>query len=97
MRWLATIVLALLGGFAGAAAWDYSGLGGHSTRNYLLAHPDVLPEVVSHEKSGSAQGVDYARLTALLIEAVKEQEAQIRQLKSEVERLKQHRTGAALR
>jgi protein-disulfide isomerase len=47
MRWLATIVLALLGGFAGAAAWDYSGFGGESTRAYLLAHPEVLPEAVS--------------------------------------------------
>ena len=55
MRWLATIVLALLGGFAGAAAWDYSGLGGHSTRNYLLAHPDVLPEVVSRYQSQQQQ------------------------------------------
>jgi len=55
MRWLATIVLALLGGFAGAAAWDYSGLGGHSTRSYLLAHPDVLPEVVSRYQSQQQQ------------------------------------------
>lgn len=47
MRWLATIVLALLGGFAGAAAWDYAGFGGHSTRDYLLAHPEVLPEAIN--------------------------------------------------
>ncbi|MGZ3196100.1 MAG: DsbA family protein, partial [Croceibacterium sp.] len=47
MRWLATIVLAVLGGFAGAAAWDFSGLGGHATRDYLLAHPEVLPEAIS--------------------------------------------------
>lgn len=47
MRWLATVVLALLGGFAGAAAWDYAGLGGHSTRDYLLAHPEVLPEAIN--------------------------------------------------
>jgi protein-disulfide isomerase len=47
MRWLATIALALLGGFAGAAAWDFSGLGGHATRDYLLAHPEVLPEAIT--------------------------------------------------
>jgi len=47
MRWLVTIVLAVLGGFAGAAAWDFSGLGGHATRDYLLAHPEVLPEAIS--------------------------------------------------
>lgn len=47
MRWLATVVLAVLGGFAGAAAWDFSGLGGHATRDYLYAHPEVLPEAVN--------------------------------------------------
>lgn len=47
MRWLVTIVLAVIGGFAGAAAWDYSGLGGRATREYLLAHPEVLPEAVN--------------------------------------------------
>jgi protein-disulfide isomerase len=47
MRWLLTIALALVGGFAGAAAWDYSGLGGQRTRDYLLAHPEVLPEAIN--------------------------------------------------
>jgi protein-disulfide isomerase len=47
MRWLATIVLALVGGFAGAAAWDFSGLGGRATRDYLYSHPEVLPEAIS--------------------------------------------------
>jgi protein-disulfide isomerase len=55
MRWLATILLALVGGFAGAAAWDYSGFGGHSTRDYLLAHPEVLPEVVSRYQTQQRQ------------------------------------------
>lgn len=40
----------------------------------------VVPEVVSWDKNGvEAQGVDYGRLTALLIEASKEQQALIRQ------------------
>jgi protein-disulfide isomerase len=47
MRWLLTIVLAVLGGFAGAAAWDFSGLGGPATREYLNAHPQVLPEAIN--------------------------------------------------
>ena len=47
MRSLLTIVLAIAGGFAGAAAWDFSGLGGHATRDYLMAHPEVLPEAIS--------------------------------------------------
>ena len=38
----------------------------------------VVPEVVTWEKNGKdAQGVDYSRLTALLIEAVKQRQKQI--------------------
>jgi protein-disulfide isomerase len=47
MRWLVTIVLAVIGGFAGAAAWDFSGLGGGATRDYLFAHPEVLPQAMN--------------------------------------------------
>ena len=47
MRWLLTLVLAVVGGFAGAAAFDFSGLGGRATREYLLAHPEVLPETIN--------------------------------------------------
>ncbi|MBO0748834.1 MAG: thioredoxin domain-containing protein [Porphyrobacter sp.] len=46
MRWLLTIVLAVVGGFAGAAAWDFSGFGGGATRDYLMAHPEVLPVAI---------------------------------------------------
>ena len=46
MRWLLTIVVALVAGFAGAAAWQFSGLGGHATRAYLLANPEVLPQAM---------------------------------------------------
>ena len=46
MRWLLPIVLALAGGFAGAAAWDFTGLGGSATRDYILANPEVLPEAM---------------------------------------------------
>lgn len=39
----------------------------------------VVPEVVSYEENGKdARGVDYSRLTALLIEATKEQQREIR-------------------
>ena len=48
----------------------------------------VVPEIVSWEKNGrDAQGVDYARLTALLIEATKEQQAQIQQQQQEISAL----------
>ena len=40
----------------------------------------VVPEVVSYEANGKdARGVDYSRLTALLIEATKEQQREFRQ------------------
>ena len=49
----------------------------------------VLPEIVTYEKNGvDAQGVDYARLTALLIEATKEQQREIQRLTGEVRKLR---------
>ena len=46
MRWFLTLVIALAAGFAGAALWDATGLGGGSTRDYLLANPEVLPQAM---------------------------------------------------
>jgi len=43
----------------------------------------VVPEVVTYEENGKdARGVDYSRLTALLIEAVKQQQREIHQQKA---------------
>jgi hypothetical protein len=48
----------------------------------------VVPEVVTWEENGKdAQGVDYGRLTALLIEAVKEQQSLIREQKEQITQL----------
>ena len=48
----------------------------------------VVPEVVTWEKNGKdAQGVDYSRLTALLIEATKEQQALIEKQQEQLEQL----------
>jgi len=41
-----TLIVALAAGFAGAALWDLAGLGGRSTRDYLLANPEILPEAM---------------------------------------------------
>ena len=50
----------------------------------------VVPEVVSYEQNGKdATGVDYSRLTALLIEAVKQQQREIRDLKSELREIRE--------
>jgi len=46
----------------------------------------VVPELVSFENNGKdARGVDYSRLTALLIEAVKQQQQQIREQRRQIE------------
>jgi hypothetical protein len=48
----------------------------------------IVPEVVSRDpNTHEVQGVDYSRLAALLIEAVKSQQAEIRQLKVRIEQL----------
>jgi hypothetical protein len=55
----------------------------------------VVPEVVAYEENGvDAQGVDYSRLTAVLIEAVKEQQGQIRALQVEIEQLRTTRPSS---
>ena len=46
MRWFFTVLIALAAGFAGSALWDLSGLGDRSTRAFLLANPEVLPEAM---------------------------------------------------
>ncbi|RJY09517.1 DsbA family protein [Aurantiacibacter aquimixticola] len=47
MRWIVTALIALVAGFAGAAAFSYSGLGPDGTRDYLMANPEVLPEAMA--------------------------------------------------
>jgi len=49
---------------------------------------EVVPEVVARDpRTHEVQGVDYTRLTALLIEAIKQQESTIQQLKMQVDQL----------
>jgi hypothetical protein len=55
----------------------------------------IVPEVVSHNpETSEAQGVDYSRLTALLIEALKTQQAEILQLKRQIEQLTVNARGS---
>ncbi len=52
----------------------------------------VVPELVQYEENGvDARSVDYARVTALLVEAVKAQEAAIATLRAEVASLRARR------
>lgn len=54
----------------------------------------VVPELVSRNpESNQIEGVDYARLSALLIEAVKAQQLQIRELQSQVLQLRSERAS----
>lgn len=57
----------------------------------------VVPEIVSWEKNGKdARGVDYSRLTALLIEAVKQQQQEIQDQQAQlVKTLRQVRKDEA--
>jgi len=47
MRWIITAIIALVAGFAGAAAWDYSGLGSDRLRADLISQPEWLPEAMN--------------------------------------------------
>jgi hypothetical protein len=42
----------------------------------------IIPEVVAKNSDGSVESVSYGRLTAVLIEAIKEQQKQIDELKN---------------
>src|SRR3990170_5840870 len=46
MRWFMTLVVALAAGFAGAALWDVTGLGGETPRYSRLANPEILREAM---------------------------------------------------
>lgn len=57
----------------------------------------VMPEVVAYEENGSdARSVDYARLVALLIEGMKEQQMEIEELRASVKILQDHSKLALL-
>jgi len=49
---------------------------------------NILPTAVGYDESGYAQGLDYGRLTSVLVEAVKELTLEVKTLKSEISDLK---------
>lgn len=63
---LLTALIALVFGFLGAAVWSVSGLGNQQVRDYLVANPDVLPEM-----AGELQRRDAAERLAAVDDAVK--------------------------
>jgi hypothetical protein len=70
--------------------WDEAHGGGHDIGMIGEEVGKVLPEIVVYEKDGSGytSGMDYSKLTPLLVEAIKEQQKQIENLKTEIETLK---------
>jgi hypothetical protein len=63
-------------------SYDLKNSGKHEIGVIAEEVGEVIPEVVSYEENGKdARGVDYGRLTALLIEAVKQQQEQIASLR----------------
>lgn len=53
--YLITALIALVCGFAGAAAWSLAGLGNERTRDYLVANPQILPEMAQAYQRQEAQ------------------------------------------
>lgn len=53
--YLITALIALVGGFGGAAAWSFSGLGNPQTREFLVTNPDILPEMADAYQAKMAQ------------------------------------------
>lgn len=67
----------------------YRSLDGGSQQIGLIAEEvgEVVPQVVQYEENGvDAQSIDYARLVALLIEGMKEQQQRIEALEKKLER-----------
>lgn len=69
--------------------FDWKDTGQHDIGLIAEEVGKVIPEVVTCEENGKdANGLDYSRLVAVLVESVKEQQRQIETLKQDIERLK---------
>ena len=65
--------------------WKDKSYGGKDNLGFIAEDmAEVLPEVVSCSKEGKPQGIQYTKLTAVLVEAIKEQQKQIDELKSKL-------------
>ncbi|HUI42067.1 MAG TPA: tail fiber domain-containing protein [Terriglobia bacterium] len=75
-------------------SYTYTANGKHDIGMIAEEVGKVVPEVVSYEDNGKdARGIDYARLTALLVEAVKQQQAEIGHQQAEINLLKSEVRG----
>ncbi|QZD91523.1 DsbA family protein [Qipengyuania xiapuensis] len=55
MKHLLSVVIAVLGGFAGAAIWSLTGVGNSMTRDYLIENPEILPEMARAYQAQEAE------------------------------------------
>ena len=68
--------------------WDEAHGGKHDVGMIAEEVGKVLPEIVDYEENGTdAIGLDYSKITPLLLEAIKAQQAEIELLKNRVEKL----------
>jgi hypothetical protein len=67
--------------------FDWKANGKHDLGVVAEEVAPVVPEIVGYEQNGKPQSVDYGRLSALLLEAIKEQQVEIRELKLQIENM----------
>ncbi|WP_369026406.1 DsbA family protein [Qipengyuania sp. RANM35] len=54
-NYIVTAIIALVFGLAGAGIWSISGLGNGQVRDYLVANPEILPEMAQAYQQGQSQ------------------------------------------
>ena len=68
-------------------SFDWKKEKGEGPNHYGLIAEDVdkiLPNLVSYDPEGKPTGIQYSKMTAVLLEAIKEQQAQIDELKAKL-------------
>lgn len=55
ISFIPTALIALVFGFLGAWGFSFSGLGGSATRDWLIAHPEILPEIAEAYQKNQAK------------------------------------------
>lgn len=68
--------------------YDWMATGQHQMGFIAEEVAGVVPEVVTYDKDHLPAGLDYSRLSALLVEAVKTQQAEIKSQQEEINQLK---------
>lgn len=65
--------------------WKNEENGGKNSYGLIAEDVDkILPNLVSHDPDGKAKGIQYTKITAVLLEAIKEQQVQIDELKAKL-------------